>query len=341
MSKLFDVAVVGTAGIIGETLIELLAQREFPLDRLYPVAADNSAGGHVNFKKENLRIEELAGFDFSKVQLAFFCAEENIAAEHAPRAVESGCMVIDNSGRYCDDADVPLVIPEVNPETVGKAKRPGIIASPCSATILMLVALKPVYDAVGIKRIQVVTFQSVSDVSRDAVEEMAGQTARLLNAQPIEAKIFKEQIAFNLLPQIGELDENGVSRQEISLMRESRKILEDETIGINATAVRVPVFFGTGEAINIETRDPLSLQQAHELLQQAPGIELFSSDGGPLAAPTPVTDVAGQDAVFVARLRSDPSVPQGLNMWVATDNSRKGSALNSVQIGEILVKGYL
>lgn len=340
MSRTWDVAVVGASGLVGAAMLDLLHEREFPLGKVFPLDVAAVAGGTAAFGRRELAVGDVAGFDFSTVQLALFAAGAAVSAEYAPKAAAAGCVVIDNSTQFRLDPDVPLVIPEVNREALAGYKARGIIASPSCTVVQMLVALKPIYDAAGIERINVATYQSVSGSGQAAVEELGRQTADLLNFREMQRSFYPKQIAFNLLPQIDVVEDNGYTREEMRLVLETRRILGDDRIGVNPTAVRVPVLYGHSEAIHLETRDKLTAAQARELLAQAPGVELVderSEDG----YPTPVTDASGQDAVFVGRIRDDLSHPRGLNLWVVTDNIRKGAALNAVQIAEILTGDYL
>ena len=335
-----NVAVAGATGAVGEAMISILEQREFPVATLYPLASARSAGKTVSFRGRAMTVRELAGFDFSAVQIALFSAGGSISAEYAPIAAKAGCVVIDNSSHFRRDEDIPLVVPEVNPHAIADYSRRGIIANPNCSTIQMLVALKPVYDAVGIERINVATYQAVSGTGREAIGELAGQTARLLNGQPVECEVYPGQIAFNALPHIDAFQDNGYTREEMKMVWETRKIFEDDSIQVNPTCVRIPVFFGHSEAVHIETREPISAVSARELLQQAPGVVVIDepADAG---YPTAVGDCAGEDPVFVGRIREDISHPRGLNLWVVADNVRKGAALNSIQIAECLLKEYL
>lgn len=340
MSKTIDIAVVGATGAVGEAMIEILEQREFPVGKLYLLASARSVGKTVRFRGKSITVSDLAEFDFSKTAIALFSAGGSVSKEHAPRAAASGCVVIDNTSHFRRETDIPLVVPEVNPAAIAAYKSTGIIANPNCSTIQMLVALKPIYDAVGISRINVATYQAVSGTGKAAIEELAGQTARLLNGQPTESKVYPRQIAFNALPHIDTFEENGYTREEMKMVWETQKILEDPDISVNPTCVRVPVFFGHSEAVHIETDTKLTAEAARKLLEVAPGVTLIdgAEDG---AYPTAVSDGAGNDAVFVGRIREDLSHPQGLNLWVVADNLRKGAALNSIQIAELLVKEHL
>ena len=339
MSKTYDVAVVGATGAVGETMIAILEERNFPVGKLYALASERSAGKRIPFKGESILVEDLANFDFSKVQIGLFSPGAAVSAEYAPKAAALGCVVIDNTSQFRYDDDIPLVVPEVNPEKVADYKNRGIIANPNCSTIQMLVALKPIYDAVGITRINVATYQAVSGTGKEAIEELAAQTANLLNAKPINPVVYPKQIAFNVLPQIDVFMDNGYTKEEMKMVWETRKILGDEAILVNPTAVRVPVFFGHSEAVHIETKRKISAEQVRQLLASAPGITVLDErvNGG---YPTAVTESAGQDDVYVGRIREDISCELGINLWVVADNVRKGAALNSVQIAEVLAKNY-
>jgi len=340
MSKQYNVAVVGATGAVGEVMLSILAEREFPVDRIHALASSRSAGSSVAFGNRRITVEDLSEFDFSGIDIGLFSAGGSISAEHAPRAAAAGCVVIDNTSHFRTEADIPLVVPEVNPHAIGGYTRRGIIANPNCSTIQMLVALKPIYDAVGIERINVATYQAVSGTGKEAIEELAQQTAALMNGRPAEASVYPRQIAFNCLPHIDSFQDNGYTREEMKMVWETRKILEDESIRVNPTTVRVPVFYGHSEAVHIETREPLRAEQARDLLARAPGVTVLDdrADGG---YPTAATDAAHHDAVFVGRIRDDISHERGLNLWVVADNVRKGAALNSVQIAEVLIKEFI
>lgn len=340
MSKKYNIAVVGATGAVGEAIIEILAERNFPVDTLYPLASSRSAGKRVEFHGKHIRVEDLDAFDFSKVQVALFSAGGDISAKYAPIAGAAGCVVIDNTSHFRYDDDIPLVVPEVNPEAVADYKNRNIIANPNCSTIQMLVALKPIYDLVGIERINVATYQAVSGSGKPAIEELAGQTAALLSGKEIETKVYPKQIAFNVLPQIDVFMENGYTKEEMKMVWETKKIFADDDINVNPTAVRVPVFYGHSEAVHIETRKKISVDDATAALQDAAGVVVLDEreNGG---YPTAVTESVGTDPVYVGRIREDISHPRGLNLWVVADNVRKGAALNSVQIAEILIKNYI
>jgi aspartate-semialdehyde dehydrogenase len=340
MEKTFDIAIVGVTGAVGEAMLEVLAQREFPVGDLYALASERSVGKTVMLGNRRCRVENLEDFDFSKVQIGLFSAGGSVSAIHAPRAAEAGCVVIDNTSHFRYDDDIPLVVPEVNPHAIAEYTNRGIIANPNCSTIQMVVALKPIHDAVGIERINVCTYQAVSGTGKSAIEELADQTARLMNGKNIEPRVYPKQIAFNVLPQIDVFMENGYTKEEMKMVWETRKIMEDEHIRVNPTTVRVPVFYGHSEAVHLETRDKLSPPDAREILESAPGVVVMDErrDGG---YPTAATEGAHHDAVFVGRIREDISCENGLNLWIVSDNVRKGAALNSVQIAEELIKTYL
>ncbi len=340
MSDRFDIAVVGATGVVGESILEILSERKFPVGKVYALASERSVGSQVDYGHKKITVEDLAEFDFSKVQIGLFSAGGSISEEFAPKAAAVGCVVIDNTSHFRYDDDIPLVVPEVNPDAIADYTNRGIIANPNCSTIQMLVALKPIYDAVGIERINVCTYQAVSGAGKSAVEELVRQTSMLLNGRPMDIKGDAKQIAFNAVPHIDVFLENRYTKEEMKMVWETRKILGDESILVNPTAVRIPVFFGHSEAVHIETRDKISAEAATELLANSPGIEVL--DGLEMGQyPTAVTESSGNDPVYVGRIREDISHPTGLNLWVVADNIRKGAALNSVQIAEILAKNYL
>lgn len=340
MTRQFDVAVVGATGAVGEAILEILASRDFPINKLYPLASKRSTGNTLLFKNKPLFVQDLDEFDFSQVQIALFSAGGSVSAKYAPRAAEAGCVVIDNTSHFRYESDVPLVISEVNPEAVGEYRARNIIANPNCSTMQMLVALKPIYDAVGINRINVATYQAVSGTGRAAIVELAEQSGKLLNGLASDPHVYPKQIAFNVIPHIDLFQDNGYTKEEMKMHWETQKILDDPNIAVNATAVRVPVFYGHSEAINIETRDKITAEQARAVLANAPGVVVLDEQT-PGGYPTPATEASGEDAVFVGRIREDISHSYGLNMWVVSDNVRKGAALNAVQIAEILIRDYL
>jgi aspartate-semialdehyde dehydrogenase len=338
--KQYKVAMVGATGAVGETLLGILAQRKFPVGELLPLASARSAGGKVEFGNRQITVQDLAQCDFSGVDIAFFSAGAKVSREHAPRAAAAGAVIIDNTSEFRYQDDIPLVVSEVNPEAIAGYTRHGIIANPNCSTMQMLVALAPIHRAVGIERINVATYQSVSGAGRSGLEELGRQTAALLNFQPVKAVKFSKQIAFNVIPHIDDFQENGYTKEEMKMVWETRKILGNDSIQVNPTAVRVPVFYGHAEAVHIETREKISADQARALLEKAPGVVVMDERkaGG---YPTPVGDAAGTDEVYVGRIREDISHPRGLDLWIVSDNIRKGAALNAVQIAEILAKTYL
>ncbi len=340
MSKKVNVVIVGATGAVGETLLKVLKERNFPVDNLYLLASENSAGKIVRFNGKSVTIEDLAKFDFSKAQIGLFSAGGSISAEYAPKAAAAGCVVIDNTSHFRYQDDIPLVIPEVNPEAIGDYKNRGIIANPNCSTIQMLVALKPIYDAVGISRINVATYQAVSGTGKEAISELAGQTGKLLNGLPADCEVYPKQIAFNVIPHIDVFLDNGYTKEEMKMVWETKKIFNDDAIRVNPTAVRVPVFYGHSEALHIETNEAITAEQARKLLRNAPGVEVMDerNDGG---YPTAATDSIDKDTVFVGRIRADISCDKGLDMWVVADNVRKGAATNSVQIAELLLDSYM
>jgi len=336
----YKVAMVGATGAVGETLLAILAEREFPISELVPLASERSAGEKISFDGKQITVRNLADYDFDGVDIAFFSAGGSVSREHAPRAAAAGAVVIDNTSEYRYQDDIPLVVSEVNPHAIADYTARGIIANPNCSTMQMLVALAPIHRAVGIERINVATYQSVSGAGRSGMEELGKQTSALLSFQEVETRKFPKQIAFNVIPHIDDFQPNGYTKEEMKMVWETRKILEDRTIQVNPTAVRVPVFYGHAEAVHIETREKISAEQARELLERADGVVVMDERkaGG---YPTPVGDAAGHDPVFVGRIREDISHERGLDMWIVADNIRKGAALNAVQIAELLIEDYL
>ncbi len=337
--KTYRVAMVGATGAVGETLLGILAERKFPVSELVPLASERSAGEKIRFNGREVVIRNLADFDFAGIDIAFFSAGGSVSAEHAPRAAAAGAVVIDNTSHFRQDPDVPLVVSEVNPQAIANRPR-GIIANPNCSTMQMLVALAPIHRAVGITRINVATYQSVSGAGRSAMEELGRQTAALLSFQDIKPEKFPVQIAFNVIPHIDAFMDNGYTKEEMKMVWETRKILEDDGIEVNPTCVRVPVFYGHSVACHIETRVKINAAQARKLLKDAPGVVLVDQ-AKPGGYPTPVTHAAGTDPVYVGRIREDISHPNGLNLWTVSDNIRKGAALNAVQVAELLVESQL
>ncbi|MBM4208749.1 MAG: aspartate-semialdehyde dehydrogenase [Gammaproteobacteria bacterium] len=340
MIKFYSVAVVGATGAVGEAMLSILEERKFPVGEVHALASSKSAGKRIPFQGGSLKVEDLATFDFSRVQIALFSAGASVSAEYAPKAAAAGCVVVDNTSYFRYDDDIPLIVPEVNPEKIADYRNKNIIANPNCSTIQMLVALKPIYDAAGIERINVSTYQAVSGTGKKGIDELAKQTAKLLNGKPVESTVYPKQIAFNVLPQIDVFQDNGYTKEEMKMVWETQKILGDNSVKVNATTVRVPVFYGHSEAVNVETKEKIDATTVRELLDKAPGVTVVDErvNGG---YPTAVTESSGHDNVFVGRIREDISHPKAINLWVVGDNVRKGAALNSVQIAEILVKNYI
>jgi aspartate-semialdehyde dehydrogenase len=340
MPTTFDVAVVGATGLVGEAMIQILEERNFPVGRLFPLASRRSAGRTVKFRGETIPIEVLDGFDFEQVQLALFSAGGSVSADFAPRAAASGAVVIDNTSHFRYDDDIPLVVPEVNPHRIADYTHRGIIANPNCSTIQMVVALKPIYDAAGIERINVATYQAVSGAGRSALERLTEHTRQILAGVDPVVRGSEKWVAFNAVPQIDVFVDTGYTKEEMKMIWETRKILEDPGIMVNPTAVRVPVYFGHSEAVHIETRTKITVPEVQKLLNSAAGVVVI--DGRELGAyPTAATDAAHKDAVYVGRIREDLSHPRGINLWVVSDNVRKGAATNSVQIAEVLVNQFM
>ena len=338
--KKYDVAVVGATGAVGEQMLAILAQRNFPVNNVYALASSRSVGKKVAFGDVELEVQDLAEFDFSKTQIGLFSPGASISKDYAPKAAAQGCVVIDNTSQFRYDDDIPLVVPEVNAHQIANYKTRGIIANPNCSTIQMLVALKPLHDAVGIERVNVATYQAVSGTGTDAIEEMDRQSRQILDDKPINCDVYPKQIAFNALPHIDKFMENGYTKEEMKMVWETQKIMEDDSIMVNPTTVRIPVKYGHSEAVHLELKEPLSAQKASDLLKVAPGIVVMDErkDGG---YPTAVTEGEGTDPVYVGRIREDISHPRGLNMWVVSDNLRKGAALNSIQIAEVLINNHI
>lgn len=340
MIEKVDIAIVGATTSVGETLIEILQERKFPVGNVYLLEDEVSSASRIEFNGQALKIGDLKIFEFSKAQIAFFVSTTEVSKNFVEKAASQGCIVIDRTPAFRNEKDVPLVIPEVNESALESFSKRNIISMPSCNTIQMLMALNPLYKEVGISRINVSTYQSVSGSGKDAAEELASQTAALLNFRDVKSKTYAKQIAFNVLPQVGEFLDNGYTTEEMKLVWESQKIFGDESIQINPTTVRVPVFISHAATLHVETNEKLSATKARELLSETDGIEIVDQ---PKAGgwPTPVTEAAGNDLVYVGRIREDISSKNGLNLWVVTDNMRKGSATNAVQIAEVLVKLYI
>ena len=340
MSKKYNVAIVGATGAVGETLISILDQRKFPIENLYPLASKRSAGSKVSCLGKSWTVEDLDTFDFSKVQIGIFSAGGDISEKYVPLAAAQGCIIIDNTSHFRRDDDIPLVVPEVNPHAIADYTNRNIIANPNCSTIQMLVALKPIYDAVGIARINVATYQAVSGSGKEAITELTNQTANLLNGNDVEVEVYTKQIAFNAIPHIDTFQDNGYTREEMKMVWETQKIFEDQNLLVNPTAVRIPVVYGHSEAVHIETKEKITAVDARNLLEKAEGVIVMDErkDGG---YATPFVEATNTDATYVSRIREDISHEKGLNLWVVSDNIRKGAALNSVQIAEILIRDYI
>ena len=339
MSKKYDVAILGATGAVGEAMLSILEQRNFPVGKLFLLASSRSAGSTMTFRNQEITVQDVGDFDFSQAQIGLFSAGSSVSEKYAPIAAAAGCVVIDNTAQFRYEDDIPLVVPEVNPHAIAQYKNRGIIANPNCSTIQMLVALKPIHDAVGIERINVATYQAVSGTGKEAIEELAEQTRALFNHQEVKTEVYPKRIAFNVLPHIDVFMDNGYTKEEMKMVWETRKIMGNESIMVNATAVRVPVFYGHSEAVHVETQKKITADEARALLEKASGVQVI--DGRePGGYPTAI-EAAGQDATLVGRIREDISHPRGLDLWVVSDNVRKGAALNSVQIAEILIETYL
>lgn len=332
-----NIAIVGATGAVGEAMLELLASRDFPVGELTLLASERSAGTRLPFKEKSLTVKDLAQFDFTGIDIAMFSAGGDVSADYAPKAAAAGCVVIDNTSHFRRDEDIPLIIPEVNLHALDGYKARNIIANPNCSTIQMLVALKPIMDAAGLSRINVATYQAVSGAGKSGIEELAGQSAKLLNAQDVEPEVFGKQIAFNAVPHIDDFQDNGFTKEEMKMIWETHKIFENDGVQVSPTCVRIPAFYGHSEAVYVETKSQIDADAVRVLLSGAPGIKVIDTRerGG---YPTAVTDAAGEDPVFVGRIRNDIMNPLGLHLWIVSDNIRKGAALNSLQIAEALLE---
>jgi aspartate-semialdehyde dehydrogenase len=340
MSRTWNVAVVGATGLVGSTMLSILEERNFPVGEVFALASARSVGKTVKFKGRDIPVQDLETFDFKQAQIGLFSAGASVSKVHAVRAGQAGCVVVDNTSQFRYQDDIPLVVTEVNPQDIAGYRKHNIIANPNCSTMQMLVALKPLHDAARIRRINVATYQSVSGGGQKAIDELMSQVAALSRGEPVTAKVIAKQIAYNCVPQIDVFLDNGYTKEEMKMYWETQKILGDSSIQVNATAVRVPVLVGHSEAVHIETERKLTADEARELLSKAPGVVVMD-ERRPGGYPTAVTEGAGTDPVYVGRIREDISHNHGLNLWIVSDNVRKGAALNSVQIAEILVKDYL
>jgi aspartate-semialdehyde dehydrogenase len=336
MSQEFNIALLGATESIGEAIIEVLQHREFPMGNLYLLASEPNEEKSYRVKGKSLYIQSVADFDWSQVHIAFFCESAESSEQWAPVAADEGVIVIDNTARFRYDFDIPLVIPEVNPEAIAEFRNRNIIANPSAITIQMLVALKPIHDAFGVERVNVCTYQSVSASGKGGIDELAGQTSRLLNGVPADPTHFNQTIAFNCIPQVHQFTDNGYTTEEMGLVLETQKIFNDPSIAVNPTCVIVPVFYGHAASIHLETRTAADAVQVTEILEQAPSLQVFTG----YDFPTTVRDAAGKDDVMVGRIRNDISHHSGVNLWVVADNGRKGAA-NAVQIAQLLIDEYL
>lgn len=337
MNKALNIAIVGATGAVGRVILELLESREFPVNKLALLASANSAGEVMTFAKKSITVQPLDTFDFNGFDMAFFTAGSRVSAQYAARATDAKCVVIDNTSYFRNEEDVPLVVPEVNGEELNRYQDTYLIANPNCSTIQMVLALAPIHKAAVIERINVATYQSVSGAGQQGIDELSSQTRSLLNFKPLQQQVFSGQIAFNVIPHIDDFQDNGYTREEMKMVWETQKILGDRSIQVNPTCVRVPVFYGHAEAVHIETRDKITAPEARQLMADMDGIEIIDNPAQ-LRYPSPALTAAGNDAVYVGRIREDISYPNGLNMWIVADNIRKGAALNSVQIAEKLLK---
>ncbi len=339
MKEKFNIAVVGATGMVGQEILKILEERKFPVGEVKALASERSVGKTVDFKGAELTVTDLAEESFKDIDIALFSPGSSVSKIHAPRAAAAGCIVIDNTSEFRMDPDVPLVVPEVNPDAIGDYEIKNIIANPNCSTIQMVVALKPIHDRYGIKRVVVSTYQAVSGAGKGGIDELSDQVRALFNMKSSECRAFPHTIAFNCLPHIDLFGENGYTKEEMKMVNETRKILGDDTIRLTATAVRVPVFTSHSESINIETDAPIEPADVRELLAASPGITVLD-DPAELDYPMAI-DCAEEDDVYIGRIRRDESVDNGINMWVVSDNLRKGAALNAVQIAELLIRDYL
>ncbi|MBC7189186.1 aspartate-semialdehyde dehydrogenase [Candidatus Aerophobetes bacterium] len=334
MAEGFNVAVVGATGAVGEEMFKILTQRNFPIKNLRAFASERSEGKKIEFEGEKIKVENLSSSSLKNIDIALFSAGASVSREFSPRFVKEGAVVVDNSSAFRMEKDVPLVVPEVNPHAVEKHK--GIIANPNCSTIQLVVAIYPIHRNFKIKRIIITTMQSVSGTGKEAIFELKTQTKQYLEEKPLKKEVYPHQIAFNLLPHIGNFLASGYTEEEMKLVNETRKIMEDDSIKVTATCVRVPVFFSHSEAVTIETEKSVSPEKVREILSQAPGV-IVEDDPEKNIYPLPV-NAQGKDEVFVGRIREDESCENSINMWIVADNLRKGAALNTIQIAELLIK---
>jgi aspartate-semialdehyde dehydrogenase len=336
-----NLAIVGATGAVGEVVVELLEKSTLPVDQLYLLASERTAGTSLLFRTKPLMVNVLEAFDFSRVDMVIFVATDAVSLEYVPKAQMAGCLVIDNSSAYAgSSSEAPFIIPGVNAEALSPDNKPSLVINPDSSVVSLWTVLKPIYDAVGIQRINVSTYDSVSRLGKKATHELATQTASLLNGQGAEPKFYSQQVAFNVLPNVGELDENGHSEAELRLVEQSQKIINDAQLQVNATCIQVPVFYADGMAVTIETGDSIDAEAVREILEKNSEIRVLDGDSeGGFA--TPVTSAAGKNAIFVSRIRNDMSHQRGINLWIVADNVRRGAALNTILIAQELKKSYL
>jgi aspartate-semialdehyde dehydrogenase len=334
MTDLYNIAIVGASGVVGSTILSILEERKFPVKNLFLLASQRSAGESRLFRNQSYTISDVVNFDFSQSQICFFCSSNEISAVYAPKAAALGNIVLDKSSHFRYHDDVPLIVPEVNQAAIKNYTQQNIIASPNCTTIPIAVALKPIYDAVGITRVNIATYQSVSGSGKEGISELKLQSQQVLDGLAVSSHVYPQQIAFNVLPHIDQFEDNGYTREEMKMVWELQKIFDDSAMTINPTAVRVPVFCGHSAAVHLETKQKITTNQAVKLLSAAPGVKLIT---GTFPYPTPVKDAAGKDLVYVGRVREDVSHPNGLNLWIVADNLRKGAALNAIQVAERLI----
>jgi len=335
----YNVAIVGATGVVGQEMLKILEERNFPVGEIKLLASERSAGNYLEFRGKKEKVCLLKDETFEGIDIGLFSPGASVSKVYAPIAAKAGCVVIDNTSQFRMDPDVPLVVPEVNPHRIGHYKKKNIIANPNCSTIQMVVVLKPIHDRARIKRVVVATYQAVSGAGKEAMDELSEQVRAIYNMKPPEVKVFPHQIAFNCIPQIDVFLDNGYTKEEMKMVNEARKIMEDDSIRVTATTVRVPVFNGHSEAVNIETERKITPQEIREVLSLAPGVKVVD-DPQNRCYPMPI-HASEKDEVFVGRIREDESIPNGINMWIVADNLRKGAALNAVQIAEILIREYL
>lgn len=335
----YNVAVAGATGMVGQEFLKILEERNFPIDKIKLLASERSAGSTLEFRGKEEKVYLLSEETFEGIDIGLFSPGASVSKIYAPIAAKAGCVVIDNTSQFRMDPDIPLVVPEVNPDAIAGYKKRNIIANPNCSTIQMVVALKPIHDAVKIKRIVVSTYQAVSGAGKEAVDELSSQVRAIFNMKPVEKNVFPHQIAFNCIPQIDVFLENGYTKEEMKMVNETQKIMGDDSIKVSATAVRVPVFNSHAESVNIETGKKITAKEVKDILSKAKGVKVVD-DPANKVYPMSV-DASGHDEVFVGRIREDDTVPNGINMWIVSDNIRKGAALNAVQIAEVLIREYL